>query len=133
VVSESDRIVLAVPSSGDGGIQGQRCEHFGTCERFTIAEIVDGEVGDVRVIDNVPHEEGGCLQPVELLVTQGVTAVIVAAIGPKSAQSLQLAGIKVYFDDQLPYVAQAVGSVRTGRAKLMDAGDACTGCSGGQN
>ena len=130
-MSESDRIVLAVPSTGDGGIQGQRCEHFGTCDRFTIAEIANGEVGDVRVIDNVPHEEGGCLQPVQLLVENGVTAVIVVAIGPKSIEGLELAGISVYFDDKLPYVAQAVGSVRTGRAKLMDAGNACQGCSGG--
>jgi predicted Fe-Mo cluster-binding NifX family protein len=127
-VSESDRIVLAVPSMAEGGIQGTRCEHFGTCDTFTIVELEAGTMGDVKVVNNVPHAEDSCYPPVKMLVENGVTAVIVAAIGADTMKHLDEAGIAIYFDDQLPYVAQAVGAVRSGNAKLIDPNASCSGC-----
>ena len=51
---------VAIPTLGKGGLDCERSGHFGHCGCFTVVDVQDGKVGDVSVIENPPHEEGGC-------------------------------------------------------------------------
>jgi len=126
-MSKKDTIMLAVPSSGAGGLEAERSGHFGRCDCFTIVEITSGEVGAVQVLENLPHTDGGCLGPVKLLASNGVTALIVAGIGGRPLAGFNDAGIDVYFDKQLPTVSQAVDAVRAGTVEVIKPEWVCGG------
>ena len=120
-------MVLAVPSIGEGGMDVERSGHFGRCNCFTVIEIADGEVKDVRIVDNPPHVDGGCLRPVELLASHGVNALVVAGIGGRPLAGFNDAGIAVFFDDAIPLVRDIVDEMVAGRVELIDASSACSG------
>ena len=71
------------------------------------------------MLENLPHTDGGCLGPVKLLASNGVTALIVAGIGGRPLAGFKEAGIDVYFDKQLPTVSQAVDAVRAGTVEVI--------------
>lgn len=119
--------VLAVPSQGAGGLEAERSGHFGRCDTFTLIEIVDNGIGDVRVIDNPPHAEGGCLRPVELLASHNVDALVVAGMGARPLAGFRDAGIDVYFENVTPRVGDVVGLVLGGAVEPMDERYVCGG------
>lgn len=121
----NERVTLAVPSNGSGGLEAERSGHFGHCDCFTIVEIENGTAGEARVVPNLEHIEGGCLRPVQMLAAEGVNAIIVAGIGPRPLAGFNEAGITVYFDDQLPHVGEAVAAVAAGTARPIDPSHAC--------
>jgi len=123
----AETIVLAVPSVGDGGIDAARSGHFGTCDCFTVVEIEDGAVTAVRVVDNPPHVEGGCLRPVGLLASNGVNALVVAGIGGRPLAGFNDAGIDVYFDSARPMVRDAVNALIAGEVEIIDPSAVCGG------
>ncbi len=123
----SDSILLAVPSMGEGGLEGERSGHFGRCDRFTLVEIIDDQVSVVRVIDNPPHVEGGCLQPVQLLASHGVNALVVAGMGARPLAGFNEVGIDVYFEDVTPGVADVVDLFLAGEIQPMDDRLVCGG------
>ncbi len=122
-----DRIVLAVPSMGDGGMDVERSGHFGRCDCFTVVEIADGAVAEVRIVANPPHEEGGCLRPVNLLAGEGVNALVVAGIGGRPLAGFNDAGITVYFDNERPLVRDAVDALIAGEVEVIDPSYVCGG------
>ncbi|HEY5160179.1 MAG TPA: NifB/NifX family molybdenum-iron cluster-binding protein [Gaiellaceae bacterium] len=124
-MSKDGVIVLAVPSSGNGGLEAKRSEHFGKCDCFTIVEIENGDIGSVRVLENPPHEHGGCLRPVKLLASSGVSALIVGGIGGRPLAGFRKAGIDIFFDKQLPTVSQAVDAVRAGAVEAIQPESVC--------
>lgn len=121
------RMVLAVPSVGAGGLDGERSGHFGQCDCFTVVDIEDGAIVGTRVVDNPPHVEGGCLRPVNLLAGEGVNALIVAGIGGRPLAGFNEAGIAVYFDNQLPVVRDAVDALIAGKMEIIDPSAVCGG------
>ncbi|MDZ4179752.1 MAG: NifB/NifX family molybdenum-iron cluster-binding protein [Coriobacteriia bacterium] len=121
----SERMLLAVPSMGQGGLEAERSAHFGHCDCFTLIEIADGAVAEVRVVDNPPHEEGGCLRPVNLLASHGVNAIIVAGMGARPLAGFNQVGIAVYFENETPGIADAIQLVLAGSVETMDARHAC--------
>ena len=76
---------VAIPTMGQGGMDCERSGHFGHCDCFTVVDIQDGEIAGTSVIDNPPHEEGGCLRPVSLLADNGIDAIVAA--GKASAEA----------------------------------------------
>jgi len=123
----SERIVLAVPSMGDGGMDVERSGHFGRCDCFTVVDIVDGAVAGVRVVANPPHVDGGCLTPVNLLAGEGVNALVVGGIGGRPLAGFNDAGITVYFDNERPLVSEAVEALIAGEVEVIDPGYVCGG------
>ncbi|MDI6842893.1 MAG: NifB/NifX family molybdenum-iron cluster-binding protein [Anaerosomatales bacterium] len=123
----SEKVVMAIPSVGEGGLDSERSGHFGRCDCFTVVEIEDGQVASVWVVDNPPHVEGGCLRPVELLASHGVNALVVAGIGARPLAGFTDAGIAVYFDNERPIVADAVEAFLAGEMELIDPGYVCGG------
>lgn len=116
---------LAVPSMGEGGLDAERSGHFGHCDCFTIVDLADGKVTDVSILDNPPHEEGGCLRPVGLLSEQGVDAIVAAGMGGRPLSGFNQAGITVYFENQTPNVGKVVEIVAQGKTPIMSIDQAC--------
>lgn len=123
----SDSMMLAVPSLGEGGLEGERSAHFGQCDCFTLVEIADGAIQSVRTVENPSHAEGGCLRPVSLLASHGVDALIVVGMGARPLAGFGDAGITVYSERQTPGIGEAVRLVLDGKAEIMDP-DAVCGC-----
>jgi predicted Fe-Mo cluster-binding NifX family protein len=121
-------MILAVPSMGDGGLDAERSGHFGQCDCFTLIDVVDGEIAAVRVLENPPHEEGGCLRPVRLLAAQGVSALIAAGMGARPLAGFNEAGIAVYFENKTPGIGDAVRLVLGGGVETMGDNHVCGGC-----
>ena len=118
-------IVLAVPSMGEGGLEAERSGHFGHCDCFTLIDIVDGQMGDVKLIANPPHSEGGCLRPVNLLKEAGATAIVAAGMGLRPMQGFEGVGITVYYDATEPNVGKVALKVAAGEAPIMSSDQAC--------
>ncbi|MHB0979375.1 MAG: NifB/NifX family molybdenum-iron cluster-binding protein [Thermoleophilia bacterium] len=123
----SERMVLAVPSLGEGGLDGERSGHFGHCDCFTLVDIVDGKIAEVRIVDNPPHEEGGCLRPVNLLASYGVSALIAAGMGARPLAGFNDAAIAVYFENETAGIGDAVRLVLAGTVETMDDRHVCGG------
>lgn len=116
---------LAVPTMGEGGLEAERAGHFGHCDCFTLVKLEDGEITDVSVLDNPPHEEGGCLRPVGLLAEQGVDAIVAAGMGGRPLMGFNQAGITVFFENQTPNVGETVKLVAQDKAPIMSTDQAC--------
>lgn len=126
-MSDNGRIVLAVPSNGQGGLDAERSGHFGRCDCFTVVEIADGAIVDTRIVANPPHVEGGCLRPVNLLAGEGVNALVVGGIGGRPLAGFNDAGITVYFDNQVPLVRTIAELVAEGKVEVIDPSYVCGG------
>jgi predicted Fe-Mo cluster-binding NifX family protein len=87
---------VAIPSESPGGLTARRSGHFGRCECFTMVDIVDGRVGDVEVLTNAPHTEGGCMAPVLVLAEHNVDAIVVDGIGGRPLMGFNQVGIAVH-------------------------------------
>ena len=116
--------VVAVPSNGGAGLAEARSEHFGRASHFTVVEIADGQVGQVRTVENLPHIEGGCRRPVDMLVADGVDTMLVVGMGTGPFNGFAAAGVPVYTDRFGATVGAAVERLIQGQADLLE-GSAC--------
>ena len=73
--------LLAVPSCMPGGLDAQMGMHFGHCDIYTIVEIEDNAIKAVGTLENVPHQQGGCMAPVQHLASHGVKALLAGGMG----------------------------------------------------
>ena len=67
--------------------------HFGRCRFFLIAE------GDrIRVVENTARDasEGAGIKAAQLMIDNGVEAVITGSLGPKASKVLEEAGVRSY-------------------------------------
>lgn len=92
-----DKKRIAVPSNHPGGLTGERSEHFGHCDLFTLVDIEHGKISAVATLINEAHGAGGCMGPVHLLRQHGVDAIVVAGIGARPLQGFAGQGINVHF------------------------------------
>ncbi|MHB0979837.1 MAG: NifB/NifX family molybdenum-iron cluster-binding protein [Thermoleophilia bacterium] len=121
--------VIAVPSLAPGGLEAQRSGHFGHCDFFTLVEIGGDSVAKVRVVENAPHHEGGCLDPVNLLASLGATEIVVGGMGARPLSFFGEMGITVYADQELPTVREVVDALLQGTVPVMSAMQVCGGGS----
>lgn len=124
-----ETITLAIPSETTAGLSGKRSDHFGHCPVFTLVEVHDHEVVDIRTVSNIAHEAGGCMKPVAMLAEHGVNALVAAGIGRGPFQKMQQHGIKVYFADLLNYpdVQATVKGFMQGNLPMFSSDQLCTG------
>jgi predicted Fe-Mo cluster-binding NifX family protein len=124
--SDRSNVVVAVPSVGEGGLDARRSSHFGRSPCFTLIELSEGEIGEVRVVANEAHSKGGCRGAAQLLVSSGANALVAGGIGARPLGILKEAGIDVYFERVLKTVNDAVGAFAAGSLRPIELDQTCS-------
>lgn len=123
---------VAIPSVGNGGLDGQRAGHFGHCDVFTCIDAEDGEIMAVTTIENQEHVQGGCMVPVNLLASHQVNALIVGGIGMRPLMGFRQVGIDVYHDGERVDIRPVVEDLLAGKLSLISDEQVCGGGGGGR-
>lgn len=124
-------IRIAIPSNGEGGLDGTRAGHFGHCDVFTCIDAENGEIKSVTTIQNKEHVQGGCMVPVNLLAEYNVNALVVGGIGMRPLQGFKQVGIDVYHDAVREDIRPVVEDMIAGKLPMI-ADDQVCGGGGGQ-
>lgn len=112
---------LAIPSDGEGGLDGQRAGHFGHCDVFTLVDIEDGKIQAVTTLANKEHIQGGCMVPVKLLADADVNRIVVGGIGMRPLMGFKQMGIEVYHDGERRDIRPVVVDMAADKLpKIMD-------------
>jgi len=123
----TETLKVAVPTNGEGGLDGERSGHFGHADSFTIVEVVDGEIVGQHVMVNPPHSHGGCGKTVSMLADAGIEAAIVVGMGGGPLSAMRSTGMKPLFDDQSPTPRASVEALLAGRLVEFGADNTCRG------
>lgn len=121
---------IAVPSNGQGGLDGTRAGHFGHCDVFTLIDVEGGRIKEVSTLANQEHVQGGCMVPVNLLAGSNVTALVVGGIGMRPLMGFKQAGIEVYYDAQRAEIKPVVEDLIAGRLQAIANDQVCGGGGG---
>ena len=121
---------LAVPSDGEGGLDGLRAGHFGHCDVFTLIDIEDGKIKEVNLLANKEHLQGGCMVPVQLLANAGVNRLVVGGIGMRPLMGFKEVGIDVYYDGERRDIRPVVEDMAAEKLVQITDNQVCGG--GGQ-
>jgi len=124
------KLRVAVPSLGNGGLDGQRAGHFGHCDVFTFIDAEDGEITSVTTVQNEEHVQGGCMVPVNLLASHNVNALIVGGIGMRPLMGFRQVGIDVYHDAERIDIRPVVEDLLAGKLPIIDDTQVCGGGGG---
>jgi len=122
---------IAVPSEGQGGLDGLRAGHFGHCDVFTLVDVEDGEIKEVSILANKEHVQGGCMVPVNLLAENKVQRLVVGGIGMRPLMGFKQVGIDVYYDGERRDIRPVVEDMITESLMLIGEDQVCGG--GGNN
>ena len=93
----SDQII-AVLSQMPGGLDAQIDTRFGRCSVFTIVNLKNDSIGDVKIVTNGGNRAMGGAGPVaaQTIAQEKVTCVVGGNYGPNAANALLQAGITTY-------------------------------------
>ncbi|SNS20905.1 Predicted Fe-Mo cluster-binding protein, NifX family [Humidesulfovibrio mexicanus] len=122
-----ETIVIAIPSEMPGGLEAGVGQHFGHCDVYTIVEAQDGKVQNVRTLPCVPHQQGGCMAPVNHLAGNGVNVLIAGGMGMRPLMGFQQVGVQVYFGAGAPTVGHAVTAFLQGQLPAFTTEFTCGG------
>ena len=125
------KALVAVPSENPGGLDAPLGAHFGHCAMYTLINVEDAQIKDVKVIPNMPHEQGGCMAPVNYLSENGVKALIAGGMGMRPLMGFNQVGIEVYFGGDHRTVGEAVNALVAGNLAQFSQEHTCGG-GGGQ-
>lgn len=123
-------IRVAIPSEGNGGLDGKRAGHFGHCDVFTCVDVEDGQIKQVTILANQEHVQGGCMVPVNLLAENGVNALVVGGIGMRPLMGFQQVGIEVYHDGERMDIRPVVEDFVAGALAKITNNQVCGGGGG---
>ena len=126
---ENDWLV-AVPSNNPGGLDAGVGPHFGHCDLYTLVELKDGQVQGSQVVPNVPHQQGGCMAPVNYLAQKGVKYLIAGGMGMRPLMGFNQVGIEVYYGQGAPSVGAAIDALANGSLPQFTQQYTCGGGQG---
>jgi predicted Fe-Mo cluster-binding NifX family protein len=118
---------VAIPSEGNGGLDGKRAGHFGHCDVFTCIDVEDGQIKQVSILANKEHVQGGCMVPVNLLAEAGVNALVVGGIGMRPLMGFKQVGIEVYHDGERADIRPVVEDFVAGKLPIISDNQVCGG------
>ena len=121
------RVRIAIPSEGEGGLDGFRAGHFGHCDVFTLVDIDEGEIKEVSVVANKEHVQGGCMVPVQLLASHQVQRLVVGGIGMRPLMGFKQVGIEVYYDGERRDIRPVVEDMIHGKLPVIGEDQVCGG------
>jgi predicted Fe-Mo cluster-binding NifX family protein len=123
--------IIAIPSSTPGGLDAPLGAHFGHCDLYTMVSVKDKAIESVEVIPNMPHQQGGCLAPVQYLAEKGAKKLIAGGMGFRPLMGFNQVGIEVYFGGEFQTVGDAVNALINGELPQFSQEHTCGG-GGGQ-
>ncbi len=123
-------MLIAIPSDPPGGLDAPISEHFGHCAVFTLVSVEDGQVGEVSLLPNSSHEEGGCMAPVHALKARDVDVLVAGGMGMRPLSGFQQVGISVHFKENATAVGEAVELYLAGQCRAFGEAETCGGGSG---
>lgn len=123
--------LIAIPSDTTDGLDSAVSEHFGHCAAFTLVTMTDDTIGEVSVLENEGHEEGGCMAPVNLLKGQGVEVLLAGGMGGRPLAGFQQVGIDVRSREGAGTVREAVELYVAGGCPSFGEAQTCGGGEGG--
>lgn len=121
------RMRIAIPSEGEGGLDGLRAGHFGHCDVFTCVDVEDGKIVEVSTIKNLEHIQGGCMVPVNLLAQNNVNALIVGGIGMRPLMGFRQVGIRVFHEAQTVQIRPVIEAMLAGNIAEIQENQVCGG------
>ncbi len=121
------KMLIAVPSEGNGGMDAVVHGHFGHCDCYTIVEVEEGRIVGSRVVENGPHGQGGCMVPVQRLAQEGVNVLLARGMGMRPFQGFVQSGVTVYRDTGSRTVAESVTAFLEGRLSKFGSDALCGG------
>lgn len=123
-------IVVALPSMNPGGLDSELSAHFGHCDMFTLVTLEDGQVEDITILPNDPHEQGGCMTPVNFLAQNGANILVAGGMGMRPLMGFNSVGIEVFHNSGLNHVGLAVTALAEGRLPRFGQEMTCGGGGG---
>ena len=124
-------MLIAVPSDTADGLEATISEHFGHCTAFTIVTVENDSIGEVSILENTAHEQGGCMAPVNLLKERGVEVLLAGGMGARPLAGFQQFGIDVHFKNNASTVREAVELFLAGGCPAFGEAQTCSGSEGG--
>ncbi|MFZ2631996.1 MAG: NifB/NifX family molybdenum-iron cluster-binding protein [Desulfosalsimonadaceae bacterium] len=122
--------LIAIPSSTPGGLDAPLGAHFGHCDMYTLVSVKDKTIASVSVIPNVPHQQGGCMAPVQYLAEKGAKKLIAGGMGFRPLMGFNQVGIEVYFGGEFQTVGDAVNALINGDLPQFSQEHTCGGGGG---
>ncbi len=119
------KIRIAVPSQHPGGLEAGLGAHFGHCDIYTVVDAEEGKVLEVSNLPNVPHQQGGCMAPVNHLKQNGVTTLIAGGMGLRPLMGFNQVGIQVFYGGVAPSVGAAVEALLAGKLQEFTQNQTC--------
>ena len=79
-----ERLRIAIPTKGKGGLEDFVSDVFGRANTFTVVDVEEGAIKDLKVLENpaVSYQHGAGPIVVKMLIDAGVNMVIAAEFGP---------------------------------------------------
>ncbi len=87
---------MAVPVLEDKGLESPVAEHFGHAPFFAVAELSEGRIEKLEILENPYAAEHGPGQVPRWLAEMGVEVLVVRGIGWRAMQFFEGYGIRVY-------------------------------------
>jgi predicted Fe-Mo cluster-binding NifX family protein len=92
-VRNMNKGTLAVPCVGQANLGAPVSPHFGRCDSYAIVKLEGGKIKDVASLSNTAHTE--CAGSVRMLVENGVSLILVTAMGMRPYSACRQLGIEV--------------------------------------
>jgi predicted Fe-Mo cluster-binding NifX family protein len=85
---------ICIPTETDAGKKSKVYSHFGSAPYFSI---YDTEKDDCQTVDNSnQHHIHGTCNPIDVLASKDIDAVVCSGMGMRAIQKLNEAGIRAY-------------------------------------
>ncbi len=88
---KTKKIRVALPTNGEKGLEDTVSNVFGRANTFTVVDVVDGKIKNVKILKNFASGYSSGVGPVvvKMLADSGVKMVIAGEIGPGATTLLE--------------------------------------------
>ena len=116
---------IAFASAGSGGLDDTISSVFGRAPTFTIVDIENGEIKDVKTLENPASKlpGGAGIQAAQFIVEQGVTHVVAGNFGPNASMVLSQMGIEMIIMSSMK-IKDAIEKIKSGDYQRFEAQEA---------
>jgi len=85
------KLRIAIPTKGQGGLEDIVSDVFGRASTFTIVDVEEGAIKNVKVLENpaVSYKHGAGPIVVKMLIDAGVNLILATELGPGASALLE--------------------------------------------